>query len=301
MTHTITLHICSAKSAKQAWDILVGLYAGRNEAKVALLRKELESKIMNAKDDMDTFLAGVKDINEQLIFASEVILDSFLLQIVLDALLDSYQTFASTWRLMNQRNPEVVKFDEVCTLLLQEALFPKNRSLQHAVEQDFIAAQSKGGNSNAVTFHGSFASGKSHVPNAFVGNNSSRNFGDNVKTKMHCHYCKANATNAAIVESSVKGDCDVDVDAEWAFNSECTYNHAVHDACMSVAVDSHVWYFDSGATKHITSHRDFFTSLESVPHGNSITCAKNASYPVEELERLCLLLQMVVLSHLLMH
>ncbi|MCO5594089.1 hypothetical protein L7F22_048110 [Adiantum nelumboides] len=66
---TITPHICSTKSAKQAWDILVGLYAGRNEAKIALLRKELESKIMNEEDDMDTFLTSIKDINEQLISA----------------------------------------------------------------------------------------------------------------------------------------------------------------------------------------------------------------------------------------
>ncbi|MCO5582506.1 hypothetical protein L7F22_036403 [Adiantum nelumboides] len=100
------------KSAKHAWDIMASHYAGRNEAKIALLRKELESKIMNEEDDMDTFLAGVKDVNEQLIFVGEVISDSSLVQTVLDALPDSYLTFDSTWRLMNQRNPEVVKFDE---------------------------------------------------------------------------------------------------------------------------------------------------------------------------------------------
>ncbi|MCO5570476.1 hypothetical protein L7F22_024198 [Adiantum nelumboides] len=57
---------------------------------------------------------------------------------------------------------------------------------------------------------------------------------------------------------------------------------------MSVAADSHVWYFDSGATKHITSHRDLFTSLESVPHGNSVTCANNASYPVQGVGKIVL-------------
>ncbi|MCO5580068.1 hypothetical protein L7F22_033934 [Adiantum nelumboides] len=123
--HTITPHIRSAKSAKQAWDILAGLYAGRNEAKIALLRKELESKIMNEEDDMDTFLASIKDINEQLISAGEIVSDKSLVQTVLDALPDSYQTFASTWQLMNQRNLDVVRFDEVCTLLLQEALSKK--------------------------------------------------------------------------------------------------------------------------------------------------------------------------------
>ncbi|MCO5558944.1 hypothetical protein L7F22_012535 [Adiantum nelumboides] len=159
MKRTIAPYICSTKSAKQAWDIVGGLYAGRNEAKIALLRKELESKIMNEEDDMDTFLVGIKDINEQLISVGEIISDSSLVQTVLDALPDSYQTFASTWQLMNQRNPEVVKFDEVCTLLLQEALSRKNKSRQHAIEQAFITAQIRGGNSNTATSHGSFASG----------------------------------------------------------------------------------------------------------------------------------------------
>ncbi|MCO5587422.1 hypothetical protein L7F22_041371 [Adiantum nelumboides] len=90
---TVTPHIRSAKSAKQAWDILAILYASRNEAKIALLRKELESKIMNEEDDMDIFLASVKDVNEQLISVGEVISASSLVQIVLDALLDSYQTY----------------------------------------------------------------------------------------------------------------------------------------------------------------------------------------------------------------
>ncbi|RYA67843.1 hypothetical protein DD598_26710 [Enterobacter cloacae complex sp. 2DZ2F16B1] len=44
---TIVPHICSAKSAKQAWDILASLYASRNEAKIALLRKDLGPKIMH--------------------------------------------------------------------------------------------------------------------------------------------------------------------------------------------------------------------------------------------------------------
>ncbi|MCO5583731.1 hypothetical protein L7F22_037645 [Adiantum nelumboides] len=126
---------------------------------------------------------------------------------------------------------------------------------------------------------------------------------------MCCHYCKANdhlikqcpklkakeakkkeggsTTNVTIVVSSMKEDFDAD--AEWDFSAECTYNPVVHDACMLVAADSHVWYFDSGATKHITSHRALFTSLESVPHENSVTCANNASYLVQGVGKIVLI------------
>ena len=45
--------------------------------------------------------------------------------------------------------------------------------------------------------------------------------------------------------------------------------------------DMHVWYFDSGASKHTTSHHDLFSSLEIVLVGNSFMCAKNSLYPVK--------------------
>ena len=69
-------------------------------------------------------------------------------------------------------------------------------------------------------------------------------------------------------------------DTEWAFSAQCNYDPLLHDSCMS-AMGSNVWYFDSGATKHITLQRSLFTSLESAPKGNTVTCAKNASYPIE--------------------
>ncbi|MCO5568254.1 hypothetical protein L7F22_021951 [Adiantum nelumboides] len=42
-----------------------------------------------------------------------------------------------------------------------------------------------------------------------------------------------------------------------------------------------IWYFDSGASKHITSRKDFFCSLDAAPAGKKVACANNASYPIE--------------------
>ena len=59
---------------------------------------------MNEGDSMDAFLTKIKDLNEQLVSANEIIADSSLVQTVLDGLPDSYQSFASTLRLIMKGN-----------------------------------------------------------------------------------------------------------------------------------------------------------------------------------------------------
>lgn len=57
---------------------------------------------------------------------------------------------------------------------------------------------------------------------------------------------------------------------------------------MSV-VDLDVWYFDSGATKHITLQHNFFTSLNSAPIGNTVSCTNNSSYPIKGVGQIVLI------------
>ena len=42
-----------------------------------------------------------------------------------------------------------------------------------------------------------------------------------------------------------------------------------------------IWYFDSGASRHITSRKDLFRSLDAAPVGKQVTCANNSSYPIK--------------------
>ena len=83
---------------------------------------------MEEGDSMDIFLTEIKDLKEQLIAANEVIPDSSLVQLVLDGLPDSYQGFASTFRLVTKGNPEGIRFDELVSILLQEEKSRQNRS-----------------------------------------------------------------------------------------------------------------------------------------------------------------------------
>lgn len=63
----------------------------------------------------------------------------------------------------------------------------------------------------------------------------------------------------------------------WSFLI-CSYDG--QDACYSAASQP-LWYFDSGASCHITSHWDLFVSLVDAPTSKKVTCANNASYIVK--------------------
>ena len=57
----ITSHIRSCKTTKEAYDALANLYHGKNKARIAYFKKQLDSKIMNEGDSMDGFLTKIKD------------------------------------------------------------------------------------------------------------------------------------------------------------------------------------------------------------------------------------------------
>ncbi|MCO5556870.1 hypothetical protein L7F22_010424 [Adiantum nelumboides] len=71
----------------------------------------------------------------------EVIPNHSLVQTVLDALSESYQTFASTWRLVTEDKLDAVRYDTLVSNLLYEVQSKQNRARQRAVDQAFVVAQ----------------------------------------------------------------------------------------------------------------------------------------------------------------
>ena len=95
------------------------------------LQTPSESEHMNEGDSMDSFLTKIKDLKEQLIAADEILPDSSLMQTVLNGLPNSYQSFASTLRLMMKGDPNALLFEDLVTILLQEDQSRQNRSIMH--------------------------------------------------------------------------------------------------------------------------------------------------------------------------
>ena len=59
-----------------------------------------------------------------------------------------------------------------------------------------------------------------------------------------------------MVNASNNDDANFARDQSWRFIVQCPYNLSVHDAsdtCMSISASTR--FFDSGASKHITSYR----------------------------------------------
>ena len=52
--------------------------------------------------------------------ANEIILDSSIVQIVLNGLLDSYQSFASTFCLITKGDPNAISLEKLVSILLKE-------------------------------------------------------------------------------------------------------------------------------------------------------------------------------------
>ena len=55
----IVPHIRSCTTSKSAWDVLKNLYAQRNEARVAMLKRQLEETRMQEDESMDSFLTKI--------------------------------------------------------------------------------------------------------------------------------------------------------------------------------------------------------------------------------------------------
>ena len=62
----------------------------------------------------------------------------------------------------------------------------------------------------------------------------------------------------------------------------CSYdgNEIVH-LSVSASEQKSVWYFDSGASRHIISYKELFKKLNSAPGDKKVSCANNSSYAIK--------------------
>ena len=90
MKRQIVPHIRSCSTSKQAWDTLASLYAERNEACVAYLRKQLEDVYMAENESVHVYVTRIKYLKEQLANIDEIIPNTSLISTLLKGLPGSF-------------------------------------------------------------------------------------------------------------------------------------------------------------------------------------------------------------------
>lgn len=75
------------------------------------------------------------------------------------------------------------------------------------------------------------------------------------KQSEACVVTTKDHTNSSSSDSSWDSDRDT-----YAFMAPSRRSHA-----LSVNLDKHAWFVDSGATKHMTEHREWFSTFKSIP------------------------------------
>jgi len=288
---SIIPHIRSCRTSQAAWEILEHMYQARNEARVAFLKRELLHLCMDEGDSMQDHLTKIQDLREQLLNIDEIISDAEMVTTVLNSLPSSYLGFHTSLHLSMRGNAVPLSFQELVGLLLQEEQTRKN-VMQRGGDQALFAKNKGKGKSNA------------YKPKSETGQPSNKEKDDAQKPKKKgkCHYCKKpghyidecykriakekkKESGNSVEETSDVGNKKDDatanlVEEDWCFYT-CSYDPSQEVHSLSVSDSGDVWFFDSGASRHITSRKDLFGRLIPSSCGRKVTCANNASYPVQ--------------------
>jgi hypothetical protein len=109
-------YISHLDSSKKIYDALTNLFSVRNIGQVMSLKNEFRDLKMNNYDNITSYFVRISQLRDQLKSIEEIILENELVNIVLNGLPKTWDTFAAS---MNTRK-EYPTFEELCTCCAQE-------------------------------------------------------------------------------------------------------------------------------------------------------------------------------------
>ena len=173
-------------------------------------------------------------------------------------------------------------------LLLQEEQSRKNKSFQVEGTDQALVVQNR--NKGKV-------SNKQSKSGLVQSSDKSKADSEKPKRKGKCHFCKK--YGHYISECSKRIAKEKKKESSLAVSNSANTSAAKEDESANMVQDSYafivcsdffacsvdeaqvIWYFDSGASRHITFRKDLFRSLDAAPAGKQVTCANNSSYPIK--------------------
>lgn len=269
MSPELYVHIGTCTYAFESWDKLKTIYASSNESRKIQLQDQLEDLRYIDFKSMDEFLLKFDALNSQLIALGVTLADIRLIHLVLKkCLLRQFQQFITNIhaQLALPSLASQLTYDIFQNLLRQEEAkliqFGTLKSNEHA----FFSNHKKNSRHNSKPNY------NNNKPNYHNNGNDSRKFNSsssndsrkfNSSKRPHCTYCDKDGhwQNTCFKKKKEKRPRNQNKsNNNRSHNNSNQSRHAF--TCCFQASKPLEWVIDSGASQHVTSHKEIFECMQ---------------------------------------
>lgn len=236
--HHSTLEPCT--TAKEAWDTLADIFKKQGVARQLQLRKQLTNLTKAAAEPITQYVGRAQDIRQQLAATGYTVKDDEVVLSILGGLPPAYEVITTVLETASDKVPTVG--DVLAKLLL--------------VEQRIVAATTE----KDKAFYTRDAPKQQRRQSS---QGQRQHDSKPRKEQRECHYCHK--------PGHLRANCfKRQRDLKAAAESGTQPGRAVAMAALNTAAQG-AWILDSGASRHIASSKDAFTSLRPLEKDVIIT------------------------------
>ena len=252
LTRVLQVHISTTTDPRAAWELLQKQFEFASITQIVRLNRKFYAATMKEGTDIMEHITYMTSLAEQLRELKEDISDRKFATVMLGSLPESYDNFISS---LNAREVEDLNWENVKGLLVEE--FVKRK------EKNDKQTESTGRNEALFSNRGHFPGRRNAGRGNFSGKgnfscrgryqrNTTGQGGDQGQNHLKCYKCeqyghivKNCPLNKKNGKSNIAEHKEENQGCEMALNSMTSERN-----------EKDYWFIDSGATKHMTSHKE---------------------------------------------
>lgn len=234
--------VLTCNNAKEIWDKLCARFERSSTQRLNMLIESFFRVKRDETEDISTHVAKLQklfvDLNDELTKHEENSLSERMLNgRILSTLGKEYDNFKDLWDTIPSKSQNLnLLIEKLCTIELRDQSITETTALVVSGESKYFKKQPKKGN---------FRKQRLSMERA--------------KQKFPCNICKLLGHWAAECPRKNKGD-STNKQLNKQQNSYSTFISHVMGASIGNYIDANKWYCDSGASKHITPNKQYFSS-----------------------------------------
>uniref|UniRef100_A0A803MXR3 Retrovirus-related Pol polyprotein from transposon TNT 1-94-like beta-barrel domain-containing protein n=1 Tax=Chenopodium quinoa TaxID=63459 RepID=A0A803MXR3_CHEQI len=252
--------ISSAKTAKEAWEIIRHEYFGDKKVisvKLQALRSEFDGLQKTKKESMQQYLSKVSGIVNQMKSYGELLSNERVVSKVLRSLDPEFNGVVIA--IEESKDLSTYTFDELmCSLLAHESRFKKDKEKgeEKALQvrgEPFVKGKGEASNNRG---------GRGGFRGAFRGRGRGRRhnggFNQHSRSNIQCNYCKKNGHTETNCWSKQRGESKANFSEAPQEESNLFLAHSKLEP-----MEHGIWFVDSGCSNHMSGERKWFKSIDN--------------------------------------